>query len=232
MSSHGDSLDLDERLGVDERLHFHHGHGGIMAAHMFAVNLAERGAVGEVRRAIRQIDDHPADILWLPARRAHDFHHAAQCAVPLLDEIADGDDLAGDKQHRPAFLAQHPMIPAARPSPKDFRIDDLERHAWFPQPAIVTAVPLGRLPLRSQRARTASATSSGVISRRCDADASIAESAASAAFPVFATTRSTDSLVISVSTNPGHTALHVTPVPSTSAATLSVKPITACLAAA
>src|SRR5438874_10127406 len=199
---------------------------------MFAVNFAERREVGGVRGAIGGVDDHPADTLRCAARGAHHFHHAAQGAVPLRDEIAHRDDLAGNEQNAPAFLGQHAMIPAARPAPKRFRIDDLERHTRFPQPAIVTAAPLGRLPVVSQRARTARATSSGVISRCCDADASIAASASSAALPVFATTRSMDSLVISVSTNPGHTALHVTPVPSTSAATLSVKPMTACLAAA
>src|SRR5712671_3947931 len=203
-----------------------------MAAHMFAVNFAEGREIGEVGGTIGDVDDHPADVLRRAARGVYDRHHATQRAVPLRDEIADGDNLAGDEQDAAGFLAQHAVIPATRPAAKGFRIDDFKPHARLPQPAIVTAVPLGRLPCVSQRARTACATSSGVISRCCDADASMADSASSAALPVFATTRSTDSCVISVSTNPGHTALHVTPVPSTSAATLSVKPITACLAAA
>src|SRR5262245_53006895 len=81
-------------------------------------------------------------------------------------------------------------------------------------PAIVTAVPFGRWPWRSASARTARATSSGVINRACDAEANSAESAVSGSFPVFVTTRRMDSCVISVSTNPGQTALHVTPVPA------------------
>src|SRR5438552_3937069 len=94
------------------------------------------------------------------------------------------------------------------------------------------ALPLGRWPCGSHSLRTACATSSGVISRFWPAESSIAVSPSAGVLPVFATTRATDSFVISVSTNPGQTALHVTFVPSSSAATLLVKPITACFAAA
>src|SRR6266480_144880 len=93
------------------------------------------------------------------------------------------------------------------------------------------ALPFGRWPCGSHSLRTACATSSGVMSRCWPAEPSIAVSVSAGVLPVFATTRATDSFVISVSTNPGQTALQVTLVPSSSAATLRVKPITACLAA-
>ena len=78
---------------------------------------------------------------------------------------------------------------------------------------------------------TAAATSPAEMSRVCPADASAAASASSLLRPVFATILATVSAVISVSTNPGHTALAVTPVPATSAAVDRVRPTSACLAA-
>src|SRR5712691_6208235 len=198
---------------------------------MFSVNFAERGEVGEIRGTVGDVYDHAADVVGLATRRPHHFDHAAQRAVPLRHEIADGDDLTGDEQYAAAFLGQHAVIPAAGSSAKDFRIDDLKRHV-APQPVIVMALPLGRWPCGSHNLKIASATSSGVMSRCCPAEPSMAVSASAGALPVFATTRATDSFVISVSTNPGQTALHVTLVPSSSAATLRVKPTTACFAAA
>ena len=78
---------------------------------------------------------------------------------------------------------------------------------------------------------TAAATSSAEISRVWPAEARAAASASSRVRPVLATIRSTVSVVISVSTKPGHTAFTVTPVPATSAAADRVRPTSACLAA-
>ena len=100
------------------------------------------------------------------------------------------------------------------------------------RPSSTTASPLGaRSPAAATRKTTASATSSGVTSRCCPADASAAASASSAERPVLVTMRDTVSAVIPVSTKPGHTAFTVTPLPATSAATARVRPIKACLAA-
>src|SRR5204862_2232893 len=106
-------FDLDESLGIHERLDFDDGHGAVVAAHMLAVHFAERREVREIRGAVGDVHDHTADILGLPARRAHHFNHAAKRAVPLRHEIADGNDLAGDEQNAAALLAQHAVIPPA-----------------------------------------------------------------------------------------------------------------------
>ena len=94
------------------------------------------------------------------------------------------------------------------------------------RPSSTRASPLGaRSPAAVTSGRRPPATSSGVTSRCCPADASAAASASSAERPVLATMRDTVSAVIPVSTKPGQTAFTVTPLPATSAATERVRPI-------
>src|SRR3989442_12735752 len=111
-----------------------------MAAHVFAVALAQEGEIREIGGTVGKVDDNAADVFRFTARGAHDFHDAAQRAVPLRDEVADRPDLPRNEQHAAALWSQHAVIPAAGPRTKCFGVDDLERHS--PQPAIVTAVPL------------------------------------------------------------------------------------------
>ena len=115
-------------MRIHERFHLEHGHGGIVAAHMLAVNFAERGEVGEIGGAIGDVHDHPPDVLRRAAGRAHDLHHAGQRAVPLRHEVADRHDLTRHEQDPAALVGQHAVIPAAGASAERGGIDDLERH--------------------------------------------------------------------------------------------------------
>ena len=82
------------------------------------------------------------------------------------------------------------------------------------------------------RNATANATSSGSSSRPSGAiDASASSPAPRPVRASMATIRSTDAVVMSVRTYAGQTALAVTPVPATSAATARMSPTTACLEA-
>ena len=99
-------------------------------------------------------------------------------------------------------------------------------------PSNTNASPLGGwVTAATESDTTAAATSPGEMSRGWPSLASAAAKASSRPRPVFATIRFTVSVVISVSTKPGHTAFTVTPVPATSAATERVRPSRACLAA-
>src|SRR6266576_5888853 len=131
-SSDGDSLDLNESLGVHERLHFDHGHGAVVATHVLAMHYAERCEIREVGGPVSRVDHHAADILRSAARGAHDFQHAAQPALPLGDEVADRDDLTCDEEDSAALLGKHAVIPAAWPAAKCSGIDDLKGHRFTP----------------------------------------------------------------------------------------------------
>src|SRR5438270_14072477 len=100
-----------------------------MAAHVFAVDLAEWSEVREIGATVGDVDDHAPDVFRLAAGRAHDFHDPTQRAVPLRDEVTHGHNLSCYKQHAAAFRSQHPMIPTAGPCTKCFGVDDLERHS-------------------------------------------------------------------------------------------------------
>src|SRR3989442_45933 len=106
-----------------------------------------------------------------------------------------------------------------------------ERHRGAPASAITTASPLVSLPAPWHSASTALATSSGGIRRRWPVVSRAARRASAGDMPVFAAMRLIDCRVMSVSTYPGQTALTVTPVPATSAATEPATPTNACFKA-
>src|SRR5207247_2160973 len=193
-----------------------------------AMHLAERLQGREVSLAVGDIDRQAADVLGPAPGRAHDLQHPLERARPLLDEPGPlGGGLPGHEQDPPPGRGEQAVIPAAR-SAERVGIDDAERHRWEPASAITTASPLVSLPAPWHSASTALATSSGGIRRRWPVVSRAARRASASDIRVFAAMRLIDCRVISVSTYPGQTALTVTPVPATSAATERVRPTTAC----
>src|SRR6266700_4027634 len=225
---HGGRFDFHDGVRVHEPPYFQERHRGEVPSHEAAVHLPERLQARDIRLAVRDIDGESADLLGPAPGRAHDLQHPLERAGPLLDEPgALGRGLAGHEQYPPSGRGEHAVIPAAR-SAERVRIDDAEGHRREPASAIMTASPLVSLPAPWHSASTALATSSGGIRRRWPVVSRDARRASASDIPVFAAMRLIDCRVISVSTYPGQTALTVTPVPATSAATERVRPTTAC----
>src|SRR5438552_2734989 len=224
---YGRGFDLDDGVRVEECLHFHQRHGGIVPSHEAAMDLAEWLEAREVGLTVDDVNRHATDVVGSTARRPHDLQHTLERAGPLLDEPpALGGGLPGHEQQPPPGRREHAMVPATRPA-EHVGVDDPERHERAPPSAMTTVSPLVA-PASSHSASTARATSSGEINRTWPVVARAACRAASGDMPAFAAMRATDSRVISVSTYPGHTAFTVTPVPATSAATERGNPTTAC----
>src|SRR5437867_2777350 len=225
---HGGRFDFHDGVRVHEPSHFQERHGGEVPSHEAAVHLAERLQARDIRLPVRDIDGESADLLWPAPGRAHDLQHSLERAGPLLDEPgALGGGLPRHEQYPAAGRGEHAVIPAAR-SAQRAGIDHAAPHRWEPASAITTASPLVSLPAPWHSASTALATSSGGIRRRWPVVSRAARRASASDIPVFAAMRLTDCRVMSVSTYPGQTALAVTPVPATSAATERVRPTTAC----
>src|SRR5947207_2209159 len=225
---HGGRFDFHDGVRVHEPPYFQERHRGEVPSHEAAVHLPERLQARDIRLAVRDIDGESADLLGPAPGRAHDLQHPLERAGPLLDEPgALGGGLPGHEQYPAAGRGEHAVIPAAR-SAERVGIDDAERHRREPAPALPHASPLVSLPVPWHSASTALATPSGGIRRRWPVVSRAARRASPTAIPVFAAMRLIDCRLIAVSTYPGQTALTVTPVPATSAATERVRPTSAC----
>src|SRR2546425_9575255 len=226
---HGGRFDFHDSVRVHQPPYFQERHRGEVSSHEAAVHLPERLQARDIRLPVRDIDGESADLLGPAPGRAHDLQHPLERPGPLLDEPgALGGGLPGHEQYPAAGRGEHAVIPAAR-SAQRVGIDDAEGHRRELASVMTTASPVVSLPAPWHSASTALATSSGGIRRRWPVVSRAARRASASDIPVFAAMRLTDCRVMSVSTYPGQSALTVTPVPTTSAATERVKPTTACL---
>src|SRR5690349_15226338 len=201
-------------------------------------DFAQGLPAGAVGGEIGHVDGDARQIRGRAAGLAQHEEHLVQGPRELLRESGRGARgvllparLSRDEEEPRSLRSDQPVVPALGFA-QGLGVHDPEAHrALTPPPNLRRiACPVSSLP-PAQRSITADATSSGLTSRSCPAEASTAARASSRGRSARASTFASVRSVMGVSTYPGQTAFTVTPVPASSRATERVKPSTACLAA-